>query len=64
MTFRPLILLPLAVFALFAYLAYQGMQKGDQPLPSMMEGHEAAPVRVPPWERVIPSRMPICAHRG
>ncbi len=48
MTFRPLILLPLAVFALFAYLAYQGMQKGDQPLPSMMEGHEAAPVRVTP----------------
>ena len=48
MTFRPLILLPLAIFALFAYLAYQGMQKGDQPLPSMMEGHEAAPVRVTP----------------
>jgi cytochrome c biogenesis protein CcmG/thiol:disulfide interchange protein DsbE len=36
----------LGVFALFAYLAYQGMQKGDQPLPSMMEGHAAAPVRV------------------
>lgn len=46
MAFRPLILLPLGVFALFAYLAYQGMQKGDQPLPSMMEGHAAAPVRV------------------
>jgi cytochrome c biogenesis protein CcmG/thiol:disulfide interchange protein DsbE len=46
MAFRPLILLPLGVFALFAYLAYQGMQKGDQPLPSMMEGHEAAQVRV------------------
>lgn len=46
MAFRPLILLPLGVFALFGYLAYQGMQKGDQPLPSMMQGHAAAPVRV------------------
>jgi cytochrome c biogenesis protein CcmG/thiol:disulfide interchange protein DsbE len=48
MAFRPLILLPLAVFAVFGYLAWQGMQKGDQPLPSMMEGHEAAAIRVTP----------------
>lgn len=48
MAIRPLILLPLGVFAAFGYLAYEGMQKGDQPLPSMMEGHEAAPVRVTP----------------
>ncbi len=46
MKFRPLIALPVLVFAGFAYLAWQGMQKGDQPLPSMMEGHEAAAVRV------------------
>ncbi len=54
MAFRPLILLPLAVFALFGYLAYQGMQKGDQPLPSMMEGHDAAPVRVTPLGEAAP----------
>ena len=46
MAFRPLVLLPLVVFAVFGVLAYQGMQNGDQPLPSMMEGRQAAPVRV------------------
>lgn len=45
MAFRPLILLPLAVFAGFGYLAYQGMQKGDQPLPSMTVGQPAPNVR-------------------
>lgn len=46
MAFKPLILLPLGVFAVFGYLAYQGMQKGDQPLPSMMVGQAAPNVRV------------------
>ncbi len=54
MAFRPLILLPLALFAVFSYLAYQGMQKGDQPLPSMMEGRQAAPVQVTPLGQGVP----------
>lgn len=54
MAFRPLILLPLGVFAVFAYLAWQGMQKGDQPLPSMQVGHQAAAVRVLPLGDGVP----------
>lgn len=46
MGLKPLLLLPVAVFAVFGYLAYAGMQKGDQPLPSMMVGREAPNVRV------------------
>lgn len=46
MAFRPLILLPPLVFAALAVAFWLGMQKGDQPLPSMMEGHQAASVRV------------------
>lgn len=46
MAFRPLILLPVVAFGLLAAGFWVGMQKGDQPLPSMMEGREAAPVRV------------------
>ena len=46
MAFKPLILLPPLVFAALAVAFWVGMQKGDQPLPSMMEGRQAAAVRV------------------
>ena len=46
MAFRPLILLPPLAFAALALAFWVGMQKGDQPLPSMMEGHSAPNVRV------------------
>lgn len=48
MAFRPLILLPPLAFAALAVAFWMGMQKGDQALPSMMEGHPAAAVRVVP----------------
>ncbi len=48
MAFRPLILMPPLAFAALAVAFWVGMQKGDQPLPSMMEGHEAALVRAVP----------------
>lgn len=48
MAFRPLILLPPLVFAALALAFWVAMQKGDQPLPSMMEGRQAAAVRVMP----------------
>src|SRR5260221_147843 len=46
MAFRPLILLPPLAFAALAAAFWVGMQKGDQPLPSMTEGRPAPAVRV------------------
>ncbi len=45
MAFRPLILLPPLLFAALAVAFYVGMQKGDQPLPSMTVGQQAPNVR-------------------
>lgn len=45
MAFRPLILLPPLLFAGLAVAFWVGMQKGDQPLPSMTVGHTAPNVR-------------------
>ena len=46
MAFRPLILLPPLAFAALAVAFWVGMQKGDQPLPSMTVGQPAPNVRV------------------
>ena len=46
MTFKPLILIPPAVFAGLAAAFYMGMQRGDQALPSMMEGRAAPAMQV------------------
>ena len=43
---KPLILLPPIAFALLAVAFYVGMQRGDQGLPSTMEGRTAPPVTV------------------
>ena len=48
MAFRPLILLPPLAFAALAVAFWVGMQKGDQPLPSMTVGQPAPPIRVAP----------------
>lgn len=46
MAFRPLIWLPPVAFAVLAAAFWVGMEKGDQPLPSMMVGQPAPNVRV------------------
>ncbi|MGV8986292.1 MAG: DsbE family thiol:disulfide interchange protein [Cypionkella sp.] len=46
MAIRPLILLPPLAFAALAVAFWVGMQKGDQPLPSMAVGNPAPNVRV------------------
>ncbi len=46
MAFKPLILLPVVLFGGLALAFYIGLQKGDQPLPSTMEGKSAPPVTV------------------
>ncbi|MBI1172770.1 DsbE family thiol:disulfide interchange protein [bacterium] len=46
MAIRPLILLPPLAFVALAAAFWVGMQKGDQPLPSMTVGHPAPNVRV------------------
>jgi cytochrome c biogenesis protein CcmG/thiol:disulfide interchange protein DsbE len=48
MGFRPLILLPLVIFAGLGLAFYTGLENGDQPLPSMAEGKAAPPVTVTP----------------
>ena len=51
---KPLILLPPLAFAALAAAFYVGMQRGDQSLPSTMEGREAPAVQVTPLGAALP----------
>lgn len=46
MAFKPLYLIPIVLFGGLIAASFIGLQKGDQPLPSMMVGHMAPKVTV------------------